>query len=358
MSEIKIRQTIPNLWAERGRCPYCAASAMRVYHPECGPDQLQCKACGLAFEMEQEGISLHVRRWPDSLPFLYLIVPDEWVLAAGLRTLIQQKANPSNANSSSTPNLSTLPPAPTSTTLPAAAPMPPDAASATASSPKSIPTAIDEAGILERIRQLHALGNTPKEIKAILLSTEREPERIQAILKILAQVEHREHVRQMGKLRLSLGILGVIILVMVAAGFFMVRIFQRQASGSLPPVEAENGSTQVTTLSPKSAVKLLNLDTPVVRRLPATPAVSGVKFLTCPRNAQNAADMFGGQASDWYSPPNTHGWVLIRKGQGTEITLPAGMTAAYLQLDNGLKVVNVVGPALMSGVYYLAVSCP
>ena len=79
MSEIPIRQTIPDAWAEQGHCPYCAASGMRVQHPAAGADQLQCTACGLTFEMELDGTRLHVVHWPDALPFFIVMVPDDWL---------------------------------------------------------------------------------------------------------------------------------------------------------------------------------------------------------------------------------------------------------------------------------------
>jgi rubredoxin len=52
MSEIKVRDSIPDAWANKGCCPLCAASKMQVQHQSAGPDQLRCDACGVVFEVE------------------------------------------------------------------------------------------------------------------------------------------------------------------------------------------------------------------------------------------------------------------------------------------------------------------
>jgi hypothetical protein len=197
---------------------------------------------------------------------------------------------------------------------------------------------------------LRALGNSPKQIRTILTQAETEPERIQTILGIIAQMERQEQARQEKKLRLSLGIVGVMVLILVGAGFVLQKDYQNKQAAAGPALQS--------TVAPAIAVKILNLNTPVVKYGAAPPSGSSGSKSGCPRTSQIAADLFGGQPADWYSPQSSNGWVMIRKGQATDITIPGGMTAAYLQLGKGLQLVDVAGPATLSGVYYIAVSCP
>jgi hypothetical protein len=349
MSEIKIRQTIPDAWAEQGRCPLCAAPRIRVQHPAAGADQLQCAACGVAFEMELDGARLHVCRWPDSLAFLHEMVAYGWMTATELRTLIQQVVPAPAPTSPAAPGRPPIPITPTKAeTDPGMQKAAGEAARRPGLSQKPGPHALDATEISIRIKKLRALGNSPKQIRTTLTQAESEPERIQAILGIIVQVERQEQARQGKKLRLSLGIVGVMVLILVGAGLVLQKDYQnKQAAGS-----ALQG-----TAAPALA-KILNLNTPVVKYGAAPPSDSSDSESGCPRTSQKAAALFGGQPANWYSPQNSNGWVMIRQGQATDIYIPGGMTAAYLQLGKSLQLVDVTGPATLSGVYYIAVSCP
>ena len=359
MSEIKIRQTIPDAWAQHGRCPFCAASGMRVQHPAAGADQLQCMACGLTFEVELDGARLHISHWPDSLPFMHIMVSDTWMTAAELRALIQRMAAPPSVPASispAAPDQSSFPITPVKSDTDLGMP---DAAVVTTWTPTppqaSAPPALDPTGIAIRIKKLRALGNSPKEIQTILTQSEKEPERAQAILRIIAQMEHQEQSRQWKKLRLSLGIVGGLGIILLGAGFVFLKNYQNKPVGAGPA--GQNTPAQDTPV-PNPVVKALNLNTPVVNYNAGPPSSSTGDASVCPRTSQQAADLFGGQPGDWVSPPSSNGWIMVRKGKSADIFVPKGMKAAYLQLGNSLQLVDLDGPATLSGVYYIAVSCP
>ncbi len=352
MSEIKVRQIIPEAWAERGQCPFCAATGMRLQHPATGADQLQCTACGLAFELEMEGAHLHVCHWPNSLPFLHLMAPDAWLTPTSLRTIIQQLTAPSATPASPSPTTPPIPiPLAQAKTSPGTQISGGDATPAASPSKNSSLPVLDTTGIILRIKKLQALGNTPKEIQTILTQTEMDPDRIQRIIGITDQMERQERARQAKKLRRSFGILGVVVLILVAAGFILQKMYQSEGP-------AAAGAQLQATQAPNLVVKILNLSTPVVHYGGYPPGGSTSSAANCPQTSQEAANLFGGFPTDWNSPPDSNGWFMIRKGTPAVVFIPNGMKAAYLQLGNRLQLVEVSGPATLSGVYYIALSCP
>jgi hypothetical protein len=334
---------------------------MRVQHLAAGADQLRCKACGLAFELEMDGACLHVARWPDALPFLHIMVSDEWRTAAELRSLVKQMTSGSDTAAPPPPAAPTQPPPPVTPAKAETAPLTQNATQETAQPPaagtRSARSAPDAAAIGIRIKQLRALGNSSKEIRATLTQAEKDPERVRTILGIIAQMERQEQTRQSNKLVWWLGILIVMVIILVGAGI----VFQPK---NLSPEAATSaagtaGPTLPPTQAPNPAVKLLNLNTPVVKVGAVPPGASNAKASGCPRTAQQAADMFGGKPADWYYPPSSNGWVMAKAGgTSASIFVPKGMKAAYLQLSNRLNLIEVNGPATLSDVYYVAVSCP
>ena len=100
--------------------------------------------------------------------------------------------------------------------------------------PHSDPPALDSDAIGIRIKQLRALGNSPREIRATLTKAETDPERVQAILGIITRMEHQEQTRQSNKLVWALGILMVVVILLVGIGY----IFQQNFLNQNQPVAA------------------------------------------------------------------------------------------------------------------------
>jgi hypothetical protein len=360
MSEIPIHQTIPDVWAKQGQCPCCAASEMRVQHPSGGADRLQCIACGLTFELELSGDRLHVVHWPDALPFLHLMVPDEWMTPAKLRALIQQATSPTSTDPPTPPAVLVQPPLRDTPSQAMPDTEKPDSVVDTVIPPttphESTPPALDPNGIAIRINRLRALGNSSREIRTILTQGEKQPDRIQAILKIIAQDEQQERSRQSKKLGLSLGIFVGLAILLLGAGYVFWKSYQNKPASATGT--AAQGTQAPNTAAPNAVIKALNLNTPVVKYNPTPPGSSTGDASVCPRTSGQAAGLFGGQPSDWSSPSGSNGWIMVRKGKSADIFIPKGMKAAYLQLDNSLQLVDVDGPVTLSGAYYVAVSCP
>jgi hypothetical protein len=330
---------------------------MRVQRGAAGPDRLFCNACGLAFELEMEGARLHVSRWPDGLPFLLIMIPDEWRTTAELRSLVRQNisANDLAAPISPAASVQLPPPIPTAKTeIALEPPVPVGLASLTQAAPSKPTSALlDTDAIGIRIKQLRALGNSSKEISTTLTQAETDPERVKAILGILYRMERQEQTRQSKKLFWSLGILAALVILLVAAGYVLQIKTQNQAQANAA------GPAGQKTPPPNPLAQLLKLNTPVVNYNAVAPPVADTTLTSgCPRTAQEAADLFGGQPADWYYPPGSHGWVLARTASSTNIFVPKGMKAAYLLLSDKLNLIEVQGPASLSGAYYAAISCP
>jgi hypothetical protein len=168
-------------------------------------------------------------------------------------------------------------------------------------------------------------------------------------------MEHQEQARQSKKLLWSLGILAVVVIILVGVGYVFQEKFLNQ---NQPVAESTAAPIPQNTQAPNIVSRILKLNTPVVNYGAVPAAASTVSASGCPRTAQQAANLFGGQPPDWYNPPSSNGWVMVRTGASTSIFVPKGMKAAYLQLSNRLQLVEVNGPATLGDAYYVAVSCP
>jgi hypothetical protein len=315
MNEIKARETIPVAWAENGRCPLCSAPKMQVQKHSGGADQLRCSACELAFEVESGGTRMRITNFPDKVGAFRNTVSERWITAAELRLLTQQ-----------------ISPSP-------GVPIPVQKLT------RSKVTPPDEMVI--RARKLRNLGNSPAQIQAILSQTETDPDRIQAAMQVASQMERQDQIRQRKRLRVSMFVIGAIVVICVGAGTVLQKMVFSKQTGAVSPLQE--------TLVPDLA-KILNLSTPVVQYNTMPPGSSSEKG--CPHTAKEASALFGGQEEKWSSPPRSNGWVMINTSEGSTIYTPSGMTAAYLQLGSNVVLVEVLGPATLSNVYYIAISCP
>ena len=322
MDERKARLNIPDTWGTQARCPQCGSPGMRLLHIPGAPDQLTCTTCGIGFELALKSASIHVRTWPEELAILRTDVADRWITVAELKALARLVAAQKKGTAS------------------------------TQATPKTpAPTPGVAAGVTQRVENLFKLGNTPAQIRAILQQGESDPQRLEAGLQAVSILERQENQHQQIKLRNSLVVIGLTVVVLVAAGF----IYQRThlpgtvGSGEVSPLIA----TQVPNLA-----KVLHLSTPVVEHNVLSSSSASNTASTCPRDAGEAATVFGGQAANWSSPPGSNGWMMLTTGQADIINVPANMTAAYLELGNAIKMVTVDGPVTLHNISYVAISCP
>jgi hypothetical protein len=352
MSEIKARTTIPVEWSEKTRCPVCSTPGMSVQHEANSPDQLQCRTCGLRFELEMGGNHLYVTHWPISISDQARSAVVLWLTIDELRMFVNQGATTPDASAIRSSENQTQP-----SSIPLKnedkagqqsrqemRPLP-DASSQLAN---QLDPERSEPAIY--IKSLRTLGNSYKQIRTILTQTISTPAELKAALDISGQMERQEQGRQQKKLLTSMGIAAMLLLIMVGAGFFILKIPNSPSSTALPMQTIAQ-----PTVRP-SIVDILKLATPNIHMLPPLPATdpdSSVKF---PRTLDGAASLFGGLAENWKSLKG--GWIMISPVKAVTINVPNGMKAAYLVMSKTVGLAEVKGPARMENVYYVSVSCP
>ena len=317
MDPIQAMPRIPAEWGPRIHCPVCARQGLRVVSAPGKVDRLQCPACRLSIEMEKDGQRVRLTGWPADRPLPPGVVGGAWTTLAELRAAAQPAA-------------------------------------ARAPSEVQAGTPAEDPELLAQVRNLRTLGNNHARIQAVLEQSLPDPERRKAALEIEARLERQEQSHQQRKLFAWLGAAVVLALALVVIG---VSLLDRRA-----PADPR---TAVSTLSPAAAAQAsalaqitdkLHLATPVVYRYAAQPITSATDQPLCPSSAPQAAAVFGGLPTDWKAA--TGGWMMADTSRSATVNIPNGMTAAYLDLDNGVYLTDVNGPAQLLNVYYLVVSCP
>jgi hypothetical protein len=338
MTEIKIRQTIPDGWGQHACCPLCSFAGMRVIHPARRADQMLCTVCGLSFELEMEGARLHVCHWPDAFPLLNTLISDAWRTPADLRTVVgkmKSAADESAVSAIQTARAIARDEEDIPDTVAVHAPAP-------AGQPR--PPTPEEIKVLAKIHELRQMGNDLKQIRTTLNQAEQDPEQLKILNRLLSGMQLQEHTRQQKRMRLILATVGSLLVVMLAGGLVLREMDHRQA----------NSPASAGTPAPNMLAKALNLSTPVIKYggLP-----DGSSKIPCPRTPDQAAERFGGTSSNWFSLPNTYGWIMLRTGQPVELTIPAGMKSAYIDLGGSSILVEIQGPATIKGANSLTISC-
>ncbi|NMB55727.1 MAG: hypothetical protein GYA15_13610 [Leptolinea sp.] len=212
----------------------------------------------------------------------------------------------------------------------------------------------------ERAIELHKLGNTDQEIRAILeRSSGLTPEQVAQVLKNLEKPEEK---KRGSRLLLIYSIIAIILFTLLAWWFFnnyssfinpAVQSQATQGSFSIAGklVDATSLPAPLQTLIP-NGIQVLNEEPSVEASTEAEiPAVS------CPTTKAGAAGVFGGPANDWSRDTNTNGWILITKTQGVEVRIPANMTGGYLVFEKGPEMRGINGPAIVRNIYMISVSC-
>ena len=105
----------------------------------------------------------------------------------------------------------------------------------------------------------------------------------------------------------------------------------------------------VSTLVPDS-LTVLNVPTPSLD-------TTGPPNSACPVTPDNAASLFGGKRQYWSYDKTNVGWVLIVAGSPISLRLPANMSAGYLVIGATLEMRSVQGPATIHNVNFAAISC-
>ncbi len=340
---------IPPAWADQGHCPLCGASPLQA-----ASDHLICPHCGTALEEEAGGPRLRLVHLPAALH----AEPDGvWRSAADTRAWARGLLQAAQA-------IRPTPPA-----APPCAEVPPPAADP---APAAADPAPAPAEALARAQQLLSLRHTPAQIQVILeRSPEWTPAQIHAGLAARQALDAQARARQGRALRLSLSVgLGLTLLLAVVVALAWPRAAPDPTSAAGPqPTSALAGAPTVVvsnlpvalqTLLPPG-VQLIN-PTPVIRRgasagpTTGAPGVSANAPTACPVTAAAAADLFGGEVKAWRYDDTTRGWMMFTPELVT-VRVPAGMVAGYMEIGQSLNMTQVAGPAEISGVNMLVISC-
>ena len=203
------------------------------------------------------------------------------------------------------------------------------------------------AEVSRTVESLHGLGNTPAQILAILEENEPDPQRIEATREAVNRLERTLRELQVRRLRSSLILAGTILILVIGVGIVLSGKFQgaSNATGSSPKT--------LVTLDP---VKVLLLDAPLIEPSSIPEGTASGKVSGCPNSPAEAAAMFGGQVDKW-SSPSSSGWVMLTTSQATTIFVPKNMSAGYLQFRNQLSLTQVDGPATLTDIFYVVISC-
>ena len=90
-----------------------------------------------------------------------------------------------------------------------------------------------------------------------------------------------------------------------------------------------------------------------------TPAIeeAGPPQSECPFTSELAAALFGGRAENWSYDSENNGWYATVFNTPLTVRVPANMSAGYLVLGETFEFRNVHGPATVSNINFIAISC-
>lgn len=320
MSKIKSRFAIPDEWA-KGRCPVCNATPMQVVHTPDAPDQIVCGQCGLACEAEEGGSRIRPKKVPSQLGHRGQLAANMWMTVNELRALASQSAKQTEAASP-----------------------------------------VDPEETVERAKKLYALGNSVSQIKTILENSKATPDQVEAALAEVTRLDRKKRERNQSSMWL-MGSVGTVFFILIA-GVAAVLVVRPELQ---PPTATPRPTSPVSGQSLPGLPSLPNLPftvpTDAVATVMAQPTTGvqrgvGPQASNCPATPIGAAQLFGGKP-DYWSENNDFGkaWVMIATGDPLTISVPANMSAGYIRMGEGLEMISVVGPATLTNVNFVTISC-
>ncbi|MDR3577689.1 MAG: hypothetical protein P4L50_27805 [Anaerolineaceae bacterium] len=348
------RITIPVEWGKSAHCPICGTSPLTIIHPYQRPDEFQCAGCGAEFELEQGGS----RIWLNILPHnLFQGLAGHWVSIDEVKAEVQKLNQP----------LGPLVEAPASDPITYPAPDPnasnPGAiftVPITTITPKPPAPAAPDAQLVAQARELYALGNSVSQIRAILGRTKGvKSEELDAILAEVTHLDRKKHNRQTRNLFIA----AFVSLIIVSC--FLAVVYA--TTGTLPMFPKTGQSANSTAVpNPVSIFNLAILPNSMKTLVPSGMTISNpyppviIKgsqsdsaTYTCPTDASQAADLFGGLKVNW---SYDQGWIMVSKSPAN-LHVPAGMTAGYIYFSPDMQMKSVNGPVTIQNINMLIISC-
>ena len=344
------RFNIPDEWT-KSRCPVCQSTPLQVLHLSHSPEQLACGQCGLTFEVEMGGARNSVRIRPKKVPprlgSKSDLAANTWLTPAELRALTQQVA----------PSLPV-------------SPSPPAAPFVQVPVVPAVPASVSSSAedVVERAKKLYALSNPPSQIKAILEGSRATPEAVEAAMTEVIRLDQNRRRSSRASVWLMMGGVALCVAILVGAGIMLNSL--RPASPSSSSTVTAGFAIQPTSLPSGGGLSLPGLpDLPgllpdgAVETVVAQPTTGvqrgvGPGISKCPVTPRGAAELFGGEADDWSQSPEMGGsWMMFASGPAMTIQVPSNMSAGYFSTESGLQMLNVLGPATLSNISFVTISC-
>lgn len=296
---------IPDAW-DTARCPVCGEAVLSVVHLPDFPDYFKCANCEVAFDVERGGKLIRLRYIPEELKSLDESLRFAWVEASSVRRDVKKQV---------------VTKAPKETVA-----VPP------------VSEGLTDEDVLRRAVGMYRLRNAPSFIETSLLHAGASREQVQAIsvrMKRQAEIDSRKQSRKFLTLA---GIAGLLVLFL---GVWLVRsgYFSAEQAAITPPTFADN------------------LPVPLQKLLPTTTVSQGGSRAKhdCPTTSEEAAALFGGDASVW-APAQYGTWQMMSVESAATVFIPAGMRAGYIT-NQSLQFSAVNGPAVIYGVNFITIMC-
>jgi hypothetical protein len=310
------RDHIPDSWSHRGNCPVCGAlDTLDIQHLSDAPDQFLCQACAAAFEILSKGSNIRIMVLPEALKPAWMDVINRWMSPEEVQRLYQRF---SGARQIVSEDLSEIIPEPE----------------------------LSNREVMLSALELHHFGNSFEQIKLLLFQSGATQKQAAGALKRLEQHKQGENKRR-GWMIISMGLISILCIgVTVGALWFTSR----------PTSSAGDSTTDSTvdSLLPafdpaKVVTDLVGIPTPQVVK-------SGPGISHCPRNAAQAAELFGGRASSWSLETAFRAWTMVNTGDPLKIRVPQNMVAGYMKLDS-MEMITVQGPATIQNINFIVITC-
>lgn len=229
--------------------------------------------------------------------------------------------------------------------------------------------------LVSRAQNLYELGNSPSKTKQILTDLHQYSDK--QINIAIQDIENKEKKKNKSRLIMLYVIAGILISIcVISAGIMMflsssvlsktgqISQFYDQAATKVVGMGTEYPAIPpggVQTVAPLN-VYLLNVPTPMIEiyeTQPGQPNSSGqvnnpVGRTACPTNDEEAALLFGGTKENWKMQ---QGHWLLTANNGATVFIPEGMSGGYLIVGSALEMKSILGPARVSNIYMIIITC-
>jgi hypothetical protein len=345
MEKLLPRDQIPQSWLERSRCPYCSSAPMVIEHIEGNPDQFACPNCKLTFQVAQNSSNVFVIRDPLGVKTGYT---GQWV---EMKTLIQD-SHSGNTSQESMPKESRQTTPNTTATKPGNTVNPSIEEPTPAVSRDPIYEKYS-AEVIENAADLYAMGNSKQQIKETLSRYSKLAD------EDITRKKTAESRRAFKIPRWALGF--VIVPFVCLLAYALIVFIQYRASSTFAPGAAPK---QVTVFEyanlPKAIRDLIPEEVQSVQMPSALVTqlkVTGGEVKACPADGETAAELFGGEALAWQFNTAQQAW-MMQSVYAQTIIVPEGYLSVIPNMNKGLSIQLVPGPARVMNAYLLLVRCP